>query len=76
MKTPVLEERMNNLIEQNSKEHKEILAQIQRLIEKLDKDFVPLSRFYPIERIVYGGIGLVLTAFVLGLCALVFAGNK
>ena len=63
---------MNNLIEQNSKEHKELKESINLIIEKLDKSFVPLSRFMPIEKIVYGAVGLVLTAFVLGVITLVF----
>ena len=70
--TKILEERMKNLIEQNSKEHKEIRQSLESVNETLKEAYVPLSRFYPIEKIVYSLVGVILTAFVLGLIALVF----
>lgn len=70
-KSEVLEERMKNLIEQNSKDHKEILARIDDLVKQIECNYVPNSRFAPIEKIVYGLVGLILTSFGIALVALV-----
>jgi hypothetical protein len=70
-KPDVLEERMNNLIEQNSKDHKEILSRIDSLVGQLEGNYIPKARFEPIEKIVYGLVGLLLTAFGVAVIKLV-----
>ena len=60
-KVDVLEERMNNIIESNTKEHKEIMVQIASINEKLDNTFVTKTEFTPVRAIVFGMVGLILT---------------
>lgn len=65
-KSEVLEERMNNLIETNKKEHNEILAQIACINKKLDEAFVTKTEFEPYK----WGIKIIAGAF---LTAVVYA---
>jgi len=60
-KIEVIEERMNNLIKQNSKEHEEILETIKVINEKLDQTFITKEQFDPVKRIVYGLVAIILT---------------
>lgn len=61
MKTAVLEERVNNMIVENTKEHQTILTEIGNINTKLDKMFVKKDEFTPVRNIVYGAVGLILT---------------
>ena len=65
VKLSVLEERVNTMCKQNSTDHTEILKKIEEINDKLDRSFVPVSRFVPVERITYGMITVILLA-VLG----------
>lgn len=53
------------MVKTNNSDHAEILKKIEEIDEKLDHSFVPISRFTPIEKIVYGMTTLILVA-VLG----------
>ena len=64
-KIDVMEERVCNMIKTNNSDHAEILKKIEEINSKLDHNFVPISRFTPIEKIVYGMTTLILVA-VLG----------
>jgi len=67
IKLSVLEERVSNMIRENSEEHAEILKNIKCLSEKFDKlpeTFVSRSEFEPISKIVYGLVLLVVTTVV------------
>ena len=65
VKLSVLEERVNTMCKQNNADHAEILKKIEEINDKLDRSFVPVSRFVPVERIAYGMITVILLA-VLG----------
>lgn len=64
IKLSVLEERVCNMQKQNNIDHTEILKRIEEINIKLDKSFVPISRYIPVERIVYGMVTLILIAVV------------
>lgn len=72
MATPaVLEERMNNMIRENSEAHSAILAQVtemnikfDEICEKFDKKYVTQDRFGPVEKVVYGLVALILTGVI------------
>lgn len=61
-KTDILEVEMKNLAKTNSDDHKNILDQISCINGKLDELFVTKDEFNPIRNVVYGMVGLVLTA--------------
>jgi hypothetical protein len=50
---------------------KAIEEQGDKIVAKIEAKFVSKERFSPIEKIVYGMVGLILTAFVAGLITLV-----
>lgn len=50
---------------------KELSNKIDTVDEKLRRDFVTKSEFEPIKRLVYGAVGLVLTAMVIAIISLV-----
>jgi hypothetical protein len=71
----VIEERVNNMIEQNSKEHEQIKSAIQAIDEKLDVAFVKKEEFTPVRNVVYGMVSLILTT-TLGWILYLVASNK
>ncbi len=44
---------------------------VQEWVEKELEKYVTLDRFSPVERIVYGAVGLILTAVLVAIVALV-----
>ncbi len=46
---------------------KDVYAIVNRIEDKIDKKFVTLARFRPVEALVYGMAGLLLTVVVLSL---------
>ncbi len=66
-KTDLLELEMKNLIQTNSDDHKAILEQIECINKKLDEAFVTKVEFTPVKNVVYGLVGLLLTAVVVAL---------
>jgi hypothetical protein len=56
----VLQERVCNLMKENSKEHDEILKKINDLCMKLDTQFVSQKEFGPVRLIVFGLVGFLL----------------
>lgn len=50
---------------------KSLDEQGDKIVSKIEAKFVSKERFSPIEKIVYGMVGLILTAFVAGLITLV-----
>jgi len=50
---------------------KSIDEQGDKIVREIKDTFVSKERFSPIEKIVYGMVGLVLTAFLVGLIALI-----
>lgn len=70
-KVDVLEERIKNMLCENTKEHKSILDEIEAINKKLDETFVTRAEFGPIQKIVYGMVGIVLTAAIVALLRLV-----
>ena len=71
VKLNVLEERVCNMIKTNNSDHAEILKKIEEIDEKLDRNFVPLNRYLPIEKIVYGLVTVILIAVIGGIVRLV-----
>ena len=60
----VLEERVGTMIKQNDNDHAEILKKTEEITDKLDRNFVPLNRFAPVEKIVYGMVTIILVGVV------------
>lgn len=50
---------------------KSIEEQGDKIVAKIEERFVSKERFKPIEKIVYGMVGLILTAFALAIIALI-----
>lgn len=71
LRVGILEERVCNMIKENSKEHNEILDQIERINEKLDVVFVTKAEFDPIKRGFYGVVSIILTAVALAIIRLI-----
>jgi len=77
-KEAVLEERINNMLEQNSKEHalmraddKLLMEKVDEVCNKLEKQFVSKDRFGPVEKIVYGLVGLILSGVIIAVLSLI-----
>ena len=67
IKLNVLQERVDNMIRENSDEHAEILKSINTLSDKFDRlpeIFVTNSRFAPVEKVVYGIVSLIVIAVI------------
>jgi hypothetical protein len=64
IKLEVLEERVCTMRKQNDIDHAEILKKIEEINIKLDRSFVPLSRYAPVEKIVYGMVTVILIAVI------------
>lgn len=62
---------MSNIIKQNSKEHQEILVEIEKINERLDDRYISRNDFAPVQRIVYGMVGILLTGIMYGLLKLI-----
>jgi hypothetical protein len=60
----VIEERVCNMKKQNDIDHATILNKIEEINNKLDNSFVPINRYLPIEKIVYGMVTLVLVGVI------------
>ena len=60
----VLEERVGNMVKTNNSDHAEILKKIEEINTKLDHNFVPINRYLPIEKIVYGMVTIILVGVV------------
>jgi predicted ATP-grasp superfamily ATP-dependent carboligase len=73
IRVSVLEERMNNMCKQNNLDHSEILKKIEEIDHKLDVVFVTKTEFDPVKRIVFGLVGIVLTALAGALVKLIFS---
>jgi hypothetical protein len=58
--TEVLQERLCNLMKENSKEHEEILKRMDEICIKLDTQFVSQKEFGPVRLIVFGLVGFLL----------------
>lgn len=67
----ILNERMDNLIKENSKEHRNILSKIEGIDDKLDKAFVTKTEFKPVKALVYGLVTMILVAFFTAIIRLV-----
>jgi hypothetical protein len=63
-KVEVLEERMNNLIDQNTKEHKEIVRMVTDINNKLDNMFLTKNEFEPYKWAIRLVGGAVITGLV------------
>ena len=72
IKLNVLQERVDNMIRENSDEHAEILKKIGEINNKLDTIFVTQTEFRPVKSIVLGMVTIILTAFAAGIIKLVF----
>ena len=70
-KADILEIEVKNLVKTNTNEHQVILEQIVGVNEKLDEAFVTKIEFTPIKNVVYGLVGISLTAVVVALVRLV-----
>ena len=70
-KLSVLEERVGTMIKQNDNDHAEILKKIEEIDTKLDHSFVPINRYLPIEKIVYGMVTLILVGVISAIIKLV-----
>lgn len=46
---------------------------VDELKEKIERDFVTRDQFGPVQKIVYGGVGIILTACLVALIGLVVA---
>lgn len=68
----ILEERMKNLIEENTKQHTLMMKKIDEVCVKLEDQFVSKDRFAPVEKLVYSLVGLILSSVVIGLLMLLF----
>lgn len=51
--------------------YRELVREMERLEEKLDKTYVKLIEFEPVKRLVFGTVSILLTAVVIALVALV-----
>jgi len=79
VETKVLEERVNNLINTNKKEHAllsksqdEIKKQLERIttkLDELDKDFVTRKEFTPVKVIAFSIVGGISMAFLKNIVA-------
>lgn len=56
-----MEERLSNIMNDNSKEHKLIMVKIDEINDSLEKAYVTKSEFTPVQKIVYGIVGIILT---------------
>lgn len=71
----VLEERMNNFTEQNTKDHERIFEQVLMVKTSVEQWIEDADRKYAsklTEKIVYGMIGVILTSLLVALLTLVF----
>jgi hypothetical protein len=50
----------------------QVETELKEIWNKLDQKFVTQDQFSPVKTLVYGMVGLVMTAFMIGLLALVF----
>ena len=64
IKYEILEERMKNLVQENSKEHTEILNEMNGINRKLDEAFVTKHEFAPVKGIVYGMVSIILATII------------
>ena len=49
---------------------------ISQICKKLDEKYVLYSRFAPIEKVVYGGVGVILVGVVTGILGLILGAGK
>lgn len=71
----VLENKVDNLdkkLDVIAKESKDFHTE---LLEKMDRDMVTRAEFTPVQKIVYGMVGLILTSVALALLALIVQGG-
>lgn len=52
-----------------------IRRDLDKIMEKLDRNYVTKEEFVPVQRLVYGVVGLILTSVVVALVALVIQKN-
>jgi thiosulfate reductase cytochrome b subunit len=50
---------------------KYIRRDLDKIMERLDNNFVKREEFVPVQRLVYGVVGLILTSVIVALIALV-----
>jgi len=50
----------------------DVKASVQELRNDIESHYVRKEEFEPVKRLVYGGIGFILLAFLAGLTALIF----
>ena len=77
IKINVLEERLTNMIRENSEEHTKILKSIDHLSAKVDnlqECFVSKKEFDPVKNITYGIVWLIVAAVIGALLKLVILG--
>ena len=76
MKIDIMEKRFESKLENEIKKteikFENELKKAELRVESLAKEFVKVERIDPIEKIVYGLVALVLTAFATGLIAIIF----
>lgn len=51
--------------------YRELVKEIERLEEKLDRTYTKLVEFEPVRKLVYGVVGIALTAIVGAIMAIV-----
>jgi len=71
VKISVLEERVMNLMTENSKEHQEIMDKIDKVCQKLEVAYVTKSEFHPVQKLVYGIVGLIVTTVFVAILKLI-----
>jgi len=69
----VLEERINNMLEANGKEHANIMAELVEINNRLDGAFVTKQEFKPVKVIAYGLVGTICTGVITAILALVLS---